>query len=335
MSVRKYVEEELFLPTIKRHLKKFLLNFTLVMLHPLLLLLRRVSSGNEAYSLFSKYGYHLLRKHYYLPIPEAEDLKYQRDTKLAGIEIDEKICFDLLERVILKYKPEFNRCPHHKTDDRTEYYVVNGNFMAIDGNLYYSLIRHLRPNKIVEIGSGNSTLLAIQAINKNIQETDKVPQLICIEPHPSEILRTTLPNYVELKVQKVQEAALALFESLGPGDILFIDSTHVLKSGGGVWWEYCEILPRLHPGVYVHLHDISLPKPYPKVYFDTHLYFNEQYLLQAFLALNSKFEILWPGNYLMCKHPKRMQEAFSPEYDLMRESYPFSEPTSFWIRVKE
>jgi hypothetical protein len=81
----------------------------------------------------------------------------------------------------------------------------------------------------------------------------------------------------------------------------------------------------------VHIHDVSLPKAYPKVYFDNQTYWNEQDLLQAFLAFNSRFEVIWPGNYMMLRHPERLLEAF-PEIERMRERYPSSEPTAFWIR---
>ena len=103
--------------------------------------------------------------------------------------------------------------------------------------------------------------------------------------------------------------------------------------GGDVQLEYCEILPRLAPGVLVHVHDISLPKPYPRVYFEQQLYWNEQYLLQVLLSFTSRYEVVWPGNYLMNRYPERVAKAF-PEYHEMRKYYPQSEPSSFWIRVR-
>src|SRR3972149_5863814 len=120
---------------------------------------------------------------------------------------------------------------------------------------------------------------------------------------------------------------------MGEGDILFLDSSPVLRAGGDVQLEYLEILPRLAPGVLVHVHDISLPKPYPRVYFETGMYWNEQYLLQAFLAFNSRFEVLWPGNWMMVRHPEKVCAVF-PEFHEMRKLYPQSEPTGFWMRVR-
>jgi hypothetical protein len=168
---------------------------------------------------------------------------------------------------------------------------------------------------------------------RNREETGLAPTLTAIEPFPSAALKRGLPGLTRLIESTVQNVGLELFASLQSGDILFIDSSHVLRSGGDVQLEYCEILPRLAPGVLVHIHDISLPKSYPRVYFENRLYFNEQYLLQAFMCFNSRFEVIWPGNYMMLKYAERVCGVF-PEYWEMRKVYPSSEPSSFWIRVK-
>ena len=133
--------------------------------------------------------------------------------------------------------------------------------------------------------------------------------------------------------KKVQDVGLELFTSLEAGDILFIDSSHVLRAGNDVQWEYLEVLPQLAPGVMVHIHDVSLPKAYPKVYFDSHLYWNEQDLLQAFLTFNSRFEVIWPGNYMMLRYPEKMLQVF-PEIDRMRRAFPSAEPAAFWMRSR-
>ena len=161
----------------------------------------------------------------------------------------------------------------------------------------------------------------------------KNTEYIIIEPYPQKYLKD-LNNIKELKVNKVQEVNLNLFETLNEGDILFIDSSHTLRLGGDVWYEYCEILPRLKSGVYIHIHDIALPRHYPKVYFDRHYFFNEQYVLQTFLTYNTKFKIVWPGGYLINKYPEKLRQAFLPEYDLMKDKFPNAEPSSFWLIVQ-
>ena len=101
-----------------------------------------------------------------------------------------------------------------------------------------------------------------------------------------------------------------------------------MRTGNDVQHIYLDLLPVLKDGVYVHVHDVSLPLPYPKVYFDMQLYWNEQYLLQAFLMFNSRVKVIWPGNYMMLKCPEKMMVVF-PEIADMRAVWPSSEPTAF------
>ncbi len=289
---------------------------------------------NEAYPIFHKYGFHLLRRHFYLPIPELEDRQYLKRSTLPGITIDDSVAFELLDQAVAPYKEEFSQLPvNSDSSNESKYYLLNSAFMAIDSNVYYGLVRHYKPRRIIEIGSGFSTLLASEAVRKNVEEANAATEIICIEPHPSNMLRS-FEGEITLLTKKVQETNFELFTSLGENDILFIDSSHVLREGGDVWYEYCEILPSLSPNVLVHVHDVSLPNPYPEVYFHRQVFWNEQYLLQTFLSYNKRFEIIWPGNYLMLKYPERMQQVFTPEYELMRAAYPASEPSSFWMRVR-
>lgn len=289
--------------------------------------------ANQAAPIFDQHGYHLLRHNYYLPLPEQADFNHIKNSGLVGVDMNDDQALALLE-ILNLYKSEFNAFPADKTDDPLQFYLVNGSYMAIDGNVYYSLIRHYKPRRVVEIGSGNSTILAATAIRKNLAEGGSETELISIEPYPNERLKQ-IPEVKRLIVDKVQNIGLDFFAELQAGDILFIDSTHTVRPGGDVWWEYCEILPRLAPGVLVHVHDVSLPEPYPSVYLTNYWYWMEQYLLQAFLTYNQRFEVLWPGNYLMTKYPDQMKAAFSPEYELMRAKYPASGPSAFWMKVKE
>ena len=176
-----------------------------------------------------------------------------------------------------------------------------------------------------------STHLAIQAAERNGAEESPC-EILAVDPFPPEHLqRAAEAGKIQLRPQRVQEIALSEFESLAEGDILFIDSTHVLREGNDVQMEYLEILPRLRSGVHVHIHDISLPRRYPRCYFEQKLFWNEQYLLQAFLCGNRDYQITWPGNYLLIHHPERMHGLF-PEIASMREKWPDSEPSAFWMR---
>ena len=122
---------------------------------------------------------------------------------------------------------------------------------------------------------------------------------------------------------------MSLFKELKEGDILFIDSSHILKIGGDVQYEFLEILPRLNKGVIVQIHDIFIPVEYPKAWvLGNKLFYDEQYLLQAFLVFNSAFEVLWVGSYMHIRHPDKLEKTFN-SYD-RRTAW----PCSFWMRKK-
>ncbi len=306
---------------------------------PLAYLARRLSSvpGAEADRAFAQEGFHLVRRRFDAPVPDEAELSgdfQERLSAMPGVAMDDRAALDLLETVFPRYMDEFRAAVPLKPlpgSGPGRFHLINGTFMAVDAHVYYAFIRHGKPRRIVEIGGGNSSVLAGMACERNRAEDGAAPRLTVVEPYPSEGLRKGFSGLSELVAGKVQDAPMSLFTSLGAGDILFIDSSHVLRSGGDVQHEYLEILPRLAPGVLVHVHDISLPKPYPRVYFEQGLYWNEQYLLQAFLAFNSGFEVVWPGNRMILGYPDKVCAAF-PEVHEMRREYPRSEPSSFWMR---
>jgi hypothetical protein len=289
--------------------------------------------------IFSGAGFHFLRPHYYLPIPDQADLDagyHLAGSGLPGLDMNDAAGLELMEKVFPRYLAEFReRIP--LTDgaegDPKRIFLLNGTFMAVDAHVYYALIRHFRPGRIVEVGGGRSSLLAGIACRTNLAESGGESRLEVIEPYPGEMFHGGFPGLSELLPVKLQEVPLDRFTSLREGDILFTDSSHVLRAGNDVQRLYLEIFPRLAPGVLVHVHDVSLPRPYPAVYAENGWHWNEQYLLQAFLAFNSRFEVLWAGNHLLLRYPRKVTEAF-PELAAMRERFPQSEPTSFWMRVR-
>ena len=177
------------------------------------------------------------------------------------------------------------------------------------------------------VSARRATLVSSMAVLKNGCGSAGPAKLIAIEPHPSAALERGFPGLTRLIKAPVQSVPLAEFESLGDRDILFIDSSHVLKEGSDVQFEFLEIVPRLKKGTIVHFHDIFLPFPYPRSWVVDELRFwNEQYVLQALLAFNHSFEVLWAGSYMNHRHPEALRQAFS--------SYRPGEtaPGSFWIR---
>lgn len=287
--------------------------------------------------MFRRAGYYLLSDHYYRPFTNPETLPADygsRQSALVGIEIDTERCLALAERALSPYLAEFRETfpIERRPGQETGFWLINGTYMAVDAHLYYSLVRHFRPRRVAEVGAGRSTLVAAEACRRNNYEVPATSELLCIEPYPTAIVPEGLSSVATVIASPVEQVDLGFFERLGANDMLFIDSSHALREGGDVQFLYCEVLPRLKPGVLVHVHDVSLPKPYPAIYFDYGYFWNEQYVLQAFLTNNLRAEVLWPGNYLMCRSPERMNAVF-PEIAVMRRHFPSSEPSAFWFRI--
>jgi hypothetical protein len=245
-----------------------------------------------AYRIAYALGFHFLRKHYYLPIPLGEDMNnafQQGNSELVGLEIRDELSLSLLREIPPRYPDEFRAIfpVHQSSMTRGQFYLIKSDFMAIDAHVCYAFKRHPKPRRIVEIAAGNSTIPAATACKKNADEGGVATDLTAIEPFPRPCIAHGLPGSSRLIKDEIQNVDMQLFASLEAGDILFIDSSHALRSGGDVQMEYCEILPRLAPGVLRHVHDVSVPKPHPRVHFENRLYFSEQYLLQAFLCFNS------------------------------------------------
>jgi len=276
-------------------------------------------------------GYHITPNHFYFPIPDTSKLKdylWLRHSELIGINMKDKKQLELLSVFTSKFKKEYDLFSKKKTSKRYEYYLDNEFFPCVDGEILYCIIRYFKPKKIFEIGSGFSTYLSAKAILKNREEDDSYDcKLVAIEPFPNETIKAGFPGLSKLIIKKVQDVPLSYFKKLESNDILFIDSSHVLKIGSDVQYEYLKILPRLNKGVIIHFHDIFLPAEYPKEWIlREYRFWNEQYFLQTFLTFNYAFEVLWAVNYMNSKYPDKLEKAFN--------SYKknISLPGSFWIK---
>lgn len=285
-----------------------------------------VRRGFEA---FQRTGVHVLPVHFYVPIPDTRTLDesvWERRSELPGVDLDLDRQLSTLS-TLAGYREGYEALPRaaDETSAAHEFYLDNGFYGAVDAEVLYAMIRHLEPDRVIEIGGGFSTRLAARAIRDGDVDCD----LTTVEPYPDDALRE-IPELSELVERPVEDVPLERFESLGPDDVLFIDSSHVLHVDSDVKYEFLEVLPRLADGVVVHVHDVFLPGEYPREWvMDYHLFWNEQYLLQAFLAFNDAFQPLWSGSHLHDRHPEALAEAFS-SYD--REMVP---PHSFWMRKVE
>jgi hypothetical protein len=286
---------------------------------------------NRLFEFWELLGFHITKKHYYEPIPDMKSLDdslWDKKLKLVGISMNEEEQIDLLHSLSLRYREEYEEIPRGSVDAPSRYYINNGSFESVDGEILYCFIRHFRPSRIIEIGSGQSTCLSAEAITVNREEDpDYQCKLISIDPYPDKLLLSRLKG-VGVQVQKgVQNVPLSFFSCLEENDILFIDSSHILKIGSDVQYEYLEIIPELKKGVLIHVHDIFLPFEYPKEQaLEAHRFYNEQYLLQAFLSFNNEFKIIWAGYNMHTKYPNELEKAFS---SYSRES---RWPGSFWIK---
>lgn len=295
----------------------------------------RPGGEGELYKAMRERGIFVLPDHYYRPFLDPQKLPadfWTSRSSLVGLTLNTDEALSWAETKLVEYFQELRSfLPINKEDNPdSRLYLVNGTYMAVDAHMYYALIRHLRPKRIIEVGAGFSTLFAYEALKRG--NSFDHTQLHVVEPYPEAIIKEGLESIAKVRREFVQDVQPAFFDQLEAGDILFIDSTHVVKEGNDVLYLYLEVLPRLKPGVYVHVHDINLPEPYPSCYLDYGWFWNEQYLLQAYLINNSRVKILWPGNYLMCVEPKRMLKLF-PDIKDMRAVYPLSGPSAFWFQT--
>lgn len=205
------------------------------------------------------------------------------------------------------------------------YFEQNTGLSKLDAAVLHSIIRHFQPEKIVEIGSGESTKFTARAYLLNQQE-GHASQFVAIEPFPNRDLHQGIPGLTRLIEKRVEQVDP---EEIIDCDLLFIDSSHIVRIGGDVNYEILELVPRLKPGAIVHWHDILLPNEYSKIWVKDHHYFwTEQYLVHAFMKFNSDFEVLWASRYMHLSQPARLKAVF-PYFD--PETHQIM---SFWIRRK-
>ena len=239
-----------------------------------------------------RWGYHIRPIHYYEPLPDFRSITTEQITRRrASAAIDFKAQEQLaLVSELVQYRAEV---------EQLEFDFDNVFFNGFDAAIYYALIRHVQPQRIVEIGGGYSTQLAAKALARNGNG-----RLTCIEPYPEAWLLDAKLD-VELIQKPVEQIDVDFFSSLEANDILFIDSSHAVKFGSDVCYEFLDVLPRLKPGVWIHVHDIFFPHDYPAEWLlKRRMALNEQYLLEAFLAFNDRF-VTQLANYWIClDHPE-------------------------------
>lgn len=286
----------------------------------------------KTFRTWERIGVHITRKSFYEPVPDTRTLKdtlWSELSDMVGIDVNEERQINLLSEFCSQFKNEYDDFPREQTTVPYQYFVNNKSFESVDGESYYCMIRHFKPRRIIEVGSGYSTFVGTQAVIKNKDEYGIDCEYVAIDPYPNKTIEKGFPGLSRVVKSKVEDVDFSTFLNLGENDILFIDSSHVLAIGNDVHYLYSEVLPRLKKGVLIHVHDIFLPSNYPKNWvLEKHIFWNEEYLLQAFLTFNSTFEIVLWASYLHLRFPDELGKAFS-SYDSQNVL-----PGSFWMRRK-
>ncbi|MGO9437446.1 MAG: class I SAM-dependent methyltransferase [Terracidiphilus sp.] len=256
-------------------------------------------------------GVSVTPSHFYFPVPSLKSLQRKNWNACRPCALDFRLHeqIERLDAELLPFSSEWE-FPEVPTVVKHEFHFNNGFFEHIDAEVAHAFVRQRNPKRIIEIGGGNTTLVLAAALRKN--EAAGFPgELISIEPQPAHFLKDGVPGLVQLIEGQVQQVPLDLFQTLQSGDILFIDSSHVVAMDSDVLYEFLRILPQLAPGVLVHFHDIFTPLDYPEKFVMTNLCFwGEQYLLEAFLSFNSVFKVMWSASAMQQFHPDVLRRAF-------------------------
>jgi predicted O-methyltransferase YrrM len=216
--------------------------------------------------------------------------------------------------------------------ERHGFQIWNGQYQAGDAEVLYAVLRRLRPRRVLELGSGFSTLVSAAACARNAAEGDPV-ELVAVDPAPRTAVPAAMDGLARLERRDCRELPLERFLELDAGDVLFIDTSHVVKLGSELNRLVLEVLPRLASGVHVHFHDVFLPYEYPRYLLELEAYFNEQYLVHAFLIGNPEWEV-WLSLCALYRHERERLAALvpslgDPPVEARRAGVV---PAAFWLR---
>lgn len=251
--------------------------------------------------------------HFYSPVCDPADL-YLEEERIwpanpvaLGIDFNEAYHRHVLTELFPKYFPDYQYPEHQPPESPAAFYTRNSQYSWLDSRAWFVLLRAWKPRRIIEVGCGFSSLLTADVNSRFL--ADQV-EFSCIEPYPRDFLLDGIPGLSKLTVARVQDVPLAEFDDLRSGDVLFIDSSHVAKTGSDVNYLYFEVLPRLRPGVRIHIHDIFLPQDYPKEWaLEENRSWNEQYVLRALLMYSTRFRVLFGSFYAYHQFPDLVSEA--------------------------
>ena len=248
--------------------------------------------------------------HFSSPIPNTRDILSREHAlfdqsirDIPGVDLREQEQMNLLQ-ALSKYYFELPFTPNPTGPRR--YYYENDFFSYGDAIILFSMLRHYRPRRVIEIGSGFSS--AVMLDTKELFLGDSI-DLTFVEPDPDRLLGLLKENQADecyLIQKRIQDIDLSVVEYLGDNDFLFVDSSHVLKVGSDVGYIIFQILPRLKKGVIVHFHDVPWPFEYPKEWLGRGIIWNEAYFLRSFLQYNNAFQVLYFNAYIHQFHQEML-----------------------------
>lgn len=269
-------------------------------------------------------GYNVIERTFYTPVPDVKAIDMARiraKRELPGVDLNFSGAAETLARLAPRAK-ELDAIPEHETPG-TPFWFDNGSFTHFDSTVLYTMLRELKPKRYIEVGCGFSSLVSAAALQKNIAEGHPC-RATYIDPEPRLDLREKL-KFAELLLQPIQNVPLNTFRGLEPGDVLFIDTSHVLKLQGDVEYELVHMVPSLRVGVWVHIHDIFTPYDYPEDWLTKRLRFvgNEQYAVECLLSGGDRFKVELPL-YALWQDQRETLLKFLPRGH--------TRPQSLWIR---
>jgi hypothetical protein len=277
----------------------------------LLRVLGRVSA--TTFYACDRLGLHVLPKYYASPVPDWNYLRTHPETwrgrvEMIGVDwnLDGQIAW--LRSICEPHYGEVRGLARYKAITESG---IGPGYGAIESQILYCFIRAKHPPKVIEIGSGVSTRTMLDAAERNKQEGLSQTQFIAIEPNARAELRRV--SGITLHEALVQEAPLDFFDQLEAGDLLFVDSSHAVKTGSDVVRICMEIMPRLKPGVVIHFHDINLPYLYPRLPMHQFLGWQEGTLILALLMHNPHLRVLCCESALHYDRPAELR-AIASDY---------------------
>jgi methyltransferase family protein len=250
--------------------------------------------ARAGYALVPTAHYAVVPRDFNSPLPDLERLDggfWDVPRSTLGIDLAIDDATKLLTDRLAPYIGEFER-----PADRPGYTFASSSYGIVDAEILYAVIRWLKPRRLVELGSGASSHFIQMAARRNAGEGRPLDHHI-FDPYPFTASPLGPVDGPVVTAAATEELEPALFDDLlAAGDVLFVDTTHTVKTGGDVDHILSAILPRLAPGVWIHIHDVFLPYEYPRAWVvDDRRLWAEQYLVQAFLAFNRAFRVRFPA----------------------------------------